>query len=182
MTATCHICRRQGLRLIFSGPLEKFTRAMGRATGVDYYYCDKCTALSQHPIFDEAEYTKFYEKVQRSDETGFRSDAVPKTILKNKRLNTSFKLGRMRLLGLEAMLPGKRIFEIGTAEGTLLAHFRDRGYSVRGIEPLALYLRDVARRTPPRRHQWLLHGGSRGARAGRSGDFGQRARGRADSL
>jgi SAM-dependent methyltransferase len=45
----------------------------------------------------------------------------------------------LKLLDVPGLLPGKRVYEIGAAEGTLLASFRDRGYSVAGIEPLAPY-------------------------------------------
>jgi 2-polyprenyl-3-methyl-5-hydroxy-6-metoxy-1,4-benzoquinol methylase len=119
---------------------------MGRSVGVDYHYCDNCSGLLQYPIFDEAEYQKFYEKVQRSEEVGFRSDQVPERHLRKKRNDTEFKWNQLTLLDVESLLPGKRIFEIGPAEGTFLAAFRDRGYTARGVEPLipyANYARDV---------------------------------------
>jgi 2-polyprenyl-3-methyl-5-hydroxy-6-metoxy-1,4-benzoquinol methylase len=139
MTKRCHVCRREGGRHIFQSLLEKYTQAMGRTGGVDYHYCNHCSGLFQDPVFDESEYQKFYEQVQRSDQTGFSSEKVPKKYLEKKRLHTEFKWRQMALINVEAMLPGKRVFEIGPAEGTLLASFRDRGYSVRGIEPLATY-------------------------------------------
>ena len=47
------------------GSLGKIHQGHGRSGGVDYYFCDHCTVLFQYPIFDQAEYEKFYEKVQR---------------------------------------------------------------------------------------------------------------------
>ncbi len=131
---------------MFQAPLDKFTRAMGRTAGVDYRFCDHCTILFQYPIFDDEGYRKFYEQVQRSDETGYRSGEVPKKHLDKKKIDTDFKWGQFALMDLERAMPGKRVFEIGPAEGTLLGSFRDRGYSVAGIEPLspyATYARDV---------------------------------------
>src|SRR5262249_1885954 len=69
------------------------------------------------------------------------SAAVPQRHLKKKQLDTEFKWRQLTTLDVEGLLPGKRVFEIGPAEGTLLASFRDRGYTVRGIEPLAPYAR-----------------------------------------
>jgi hypothetical protein len=141
MTARCHVCRSEDTRRMFQAPLEKFTKAMGRTGGVDYHFCNHCTVLFQYPIFDQAEYEKFYEKVQRSDETGYRTGEVPSKHLKKKRMDTAFKWNQLRLMDLERLLPGKRIFEVGPAEGTLLASFRDRGFTVSGVEPLAPYAR-----------------------------------------
>ena len=140
---------------MFQAPLEKFTKAMGRTTGVDYYFCDHCTVLFQYPIFDSSEYQKFYENVQRSDETGYRSGEVPKKHLDKKQQDTAFKWNQFKLMDLERILPGRRVFEIGPAEGTLLASFRDRGYAVRGIEPLAPYAR-YARRAEAGRYGRLF--------------------------
>ena len=130
---------RARAEFMFQGLPGKFDKAMGRAAGVDYHYCERCTVLFQHPIFDESEYKKFYEGVQRSDETGYQSGAVPQKHLEKKRRDTEFKWQQLKLLDVPGMLPGKRVYEIGAAEGTLLASFRDRGYTVAGIEPLAPY-------------------------------------------
>lgn len=138
-TARCHLCQSEQSRFAFQGPLGKFNKAMGRAVGVNYHYCEHCTVLFQHPIFDETDYKKFYEDVQRSDATGYQSGAVPPKHLERKRRDSEFKWQQMKLLDLPGLLPGKRVYEIGAAEGTLLASFRDRGYSVAGIEPLAPY-------------------------------------------
>ncbi len=122
----------------FKGCRVSSTRPWG-AAGVDYHYCERCTVLFQHPIFDQSEYKKFYEGVQRSDETGYQSGAVPQKHLEKKRRDTEFKWQQLKLLDVPGMLPGRRVYEIGAAEGTLLASFRDRGYTVAGIEPLAPY-------------------------------------------
>jgi SAM-dependent methyltransferase len=142
----CHLCHSEQSRYFCIGPVRKFEKALGRKVGVDYYYCDHCTVLFQHPIFDDAEYKNFYEDVQRSDEAGYKSGEVPKDHLEKKVRDTQFKWKQMALLDVPGMLPGKRVYEIGAAEGTLLASFRDRGYTVAGIEPLAsyaTYARDV---------------------------------------
>ncbi len=141
MTPNCHVCHRENARHMLQSPLEKFTQAMGRTVGVDYYLCNHCSALFQYPIFNEAEYQQFYEKVQRSDSVGYQSETVPKRHLEKKLRDTDFKWRQLQLLDVEGMLPGKQVFEIGPAEGTLLASFRDRGYTVAGIEPLASYAR-----------------------------------------
>jgi len=146
MTAICHICHSDDTRYIFQSPLEKFTGAMGRTTGVDYYYCQKCTGLSQHPIFSDVDYKRFYELVQRSEETGYRSKKVPRWHLKQKQEHSAFKWNQMNLLDVPGLMPGKRVYEIGSGEGTLLATLRERGFSPRGIEPMALnaeYARNV---------------------------------------
>ena len=141
MNPKCHVCQSEQSRFAFQAPLEKFTKAMGRKKGVDYYFCEHCTVLFQYPIFDQNEYKDFYENKQRSDETGYKSGEVPKDHLKKKQIATDFKWNHMKLLEIEALIPGKRIFELGPAEGTLLATFRDKGYQVKGIEPLAPYAR-----------------------------------------
>jgi 2-polyprenyl-3-methyl-5-hydroxy-6-metoxy-1,4-benzoquinol methylase len=137
----CHVCGSDRARKMFKAPLDKFAKAMGRTTGVEYHYCDHCAVLFQFPIFDSLEYQQFYENIQRSDETGYKSGEVPKKHLDKKQRDTAFKWTQMKLMDLERVLPGNRVFEIGPAEGTLLASFRDRGYIVRGIEPLAPYAR-----------------------------------------
>jgi len=112
---------------------------MGRKAGVDYRFCDKCSSAFQHPIFSETEYQRFYEKVQKSDETGYRSTKVPRFHLRRKIADTKFKWRQLSLLDIDGLVPGKRVFEIGPGEGTLLASFRRRGYTVRGIEPFTLH-------------------------------------------
>ena len=64
---------------------------------------------------------------------------MPQKHLEKKRRDTEFKWQQLKLLDVPGMLPGRRVYEIGAAEGTLLASFRDRGYTVAGIEPLAPY-------------------------------------------
>src|SRR6185437_3466969 len=135
----CHLCQLQQSRYIFDGLPGKFNRAFGRTTGVSFHLCEHCSVLFQYPVFDQAEYQKFYESVQRSDETGYRSGAVPARHLEKKRRDTEFKWKQLSLLDVPGLLPGKHVYEIGAAEGTLLASFRDRGYTVAGIEPLAPY-------------------------------------------
>ena len=128
-------------RHVFKATLEKYSAAFGLKSGVDYYFCPQTEVVFQHPIIDETEYKRMYEVLQRSDEVGYCSTDVPTEHVRHKEGHTAFKLKQLELLGMGNLLPGRRVLEIGPAEGTLLRHLRDRGYQVRGIEPLELYAR-----------------------------------------
>lgn len=139
MNPTCLACRSAKTAAFFEGPLDKFTRAMGRAAGVAYWLCEDCGIAFQHPLFSDEDYRRFYEGVQRSKATGYDDSAVPASHLAKKARDTAAKWALLKVLGLEEAVRGKRVFEIGPAEGTFLKSFADRGFEVRGIEPFDRY-------------------------------------------
>lgn len=139
--ALCTLCRSEATDFAFQAPLEKYTAVMGRAEGVNYRFCRRCTILYQWPQPSENELNLFYSCLQRTDATGHATGRVPKSHLVKKTAINAFKRQQMRLMGLEECIPGPRVFEIGAAEGSLLATFRDCGFAARGIEPLDVYAR-----------------------------------------
>lgn len=138
---SCLVCGGIDTRFFFAGPLEKFTRAMGRSEGVSYWACSGCSVAFQHPQFSDDEYRAFYEGVQRSDAVGYRDDTIPPEHLEKKRRDAEVKWRLFDGLGLLEAVRGKRVLEVGPAEGTLLSTFAARGFSVSGVEPFDRYAR-----------------------------------------
>jgi len=137
---TCLICGDARPIKVFSAPHDKWSRAIGWKHGATYFHCRSCTGLTQWPRMTEDEYVRFYEVAQRSEATGFSDDGVPEFHLEHKRVTAALKWEFFEELGLGEHVPaGSRVFEIGAAEGTLLTFFRDHGYEVAGVEPLARY-------------------------------------------
>lgn len=146
MSRRCTLCGAGESELVFESAVEKFTAAMGRREGVRYYHCAGCGVLFQHPVLTSDEYTRLYESVQRSDETGYSSRRVPRSHLAKKRADAVFKWAQLAALGVFDLGEKLDVFEIGPGEGTLLASFRARGHRARGKEPLALYARHARER------------------------------------
>jgi SAM-dependent methyltransferase len=95
--------------------------------------------LFQYPQPSDKEYELFYREQQRSSSAGFSDTEVPSSFIEKKKIEDDFKWQQIELLALPESLEGDRVFEIGAGAGTLLARFRDRGYCVKGVEPLELY-------------------------------------------
>jgi len=139
--ATCLVCGDRGSTFFLLAPLDKYARAMGRREGPSYYFCARCHVAFQHPVLSDEEYRLFYEQVQRSDRVGYAGGGVPKAHLKRKQDDVRFKWRLLSLLDLDALVPGRKVFEIGPGEGMLLASFKRRGYQASGVEPFDRYAR-----------------------------------------
>lgn len=89
---------------------------------------------------NEEGYRRFYEEQQRSSKVGYSDVGVPESHVARKKQDADLKWKIFEKCGLtEYLPPGAAVFEIGAAEGTLLASFRERGFSVSGVEPLVRY-------------------------------------------
>lgn len=137
---TCLICGSRRTKWAFTAPADRWSDAIGWDHGARYYFCQDCTGLTQWPQMTDTEYVRFYEVEQRSSATGFDDDDIPDFHLQNKLETSALKWEFFEEIGLTRLVPaGRRVFEIGTAEGTLLSYFQGRGYQVAGIEPLGRY-------------------------------------------
>jgi SAM-dependent methyltransferase len=137
---SCLICANPETERVFAGPADKWSDAIGWNHGAVYWYCSQCAGLTQFPRMDAADYRRFYEERQRTAAVGYSDDGVPAAHLARKAADAVLKWKIFDACGLTGRLPaGAAVFEIGPAEGTLLASFRERGFSVSGIEPLAKY-------------------------------------------
>lgn len=139
-SAACLICKRHDVKMAFAAPPDKWSSVIGWHHGPIYWYCPTCTGLTQFPRMDEKSYKSFYEEQQRSSSVGYSDVGVPTTHVNRKSHDAAVKWKIFEKYGLtEHFPPDSVVFEIGPAEGALLASFRERGFSVSGIEPLARY-------------------------------------------
>ena len=120
MTA-CLLCRRTDLREL--GPLPALP-------DVAVLHCDACNAARLHPLPNARALDEYYAGTY-AIEFGAANPSSP-TFIANKARHAS---DRWRFLDARAVDPGRRLLEIGCAEGEFLRLSASRGLACVGIEP-----------------------------------------------